>query len=204
MGSFLSIASSMSLRGRKKHVTAAIAEISRVSRCNATEVVELDEDVSEIFAEIYTRDAAEMDPRGSRDAVEISPRYIPEMQPRWRRDMYPRCSRDPCASPSYVAAQDSRLLSRLCLERDGVLVEIGARTDVTIDFEPLANVVHLKGENTLEARIEVEQLLAQARYARDMTEICARYVRDMREICPRYARDMREICPRIYLARMIG
>ena len=154
----------MSLRGRKKHVTAAIAEISRVSRCNATEIVELDEDVSE-----------------------ISPRCVPEMQPRYRRDIYPRLSRDPCASPSYVAAQDSRLLSRLCLERDGVLVEIGARTDVTIDFEPLANVVHLKGENTLEARIEVEQLLAQARYARDMTETCARYVRDMREICARYA-----------------
>ena len=102
-GSFLGISSSMSLRGRKKFIEAASAEISRISRLHDVEHLELD-------------------------------------------------------------GEDASLLARLCLDTETLLDELGERQKVKISFAPLEGTLTIRGEDTLEARIELRQMLAKERF----------------------------------------
>jgi len=105
-GSFLGISSSMSLRGRKKFVDAAAAEVRRIEREHATETLELTD-------------------------------------------------------------EDAELLSWLCLEADGAtpLESLQQQKAVRVTFSPTSGVVVFRGEDTIEARVELQELLAAERFS---------------------------------------
>ena len=99
---FLGISSSMSIRGRRKHVEAAMAEVTALSRKHQRE-------------------------------------------------------------ETVLLEEDAELLSRACLQDEGLLPGLEARFGVSILFEPLSNRIVFRGEGYLAAQIEVQHLLSQWR-----------------------------------------
>ena len=59
--------------------------------------------------------------------------------------------------------EDAELLSRACLQDEGLLPGLEARFGVSILFEPLSNRIVFRGEGYLAAQIEVQHLLSQWR-----------------------------------------
>merc|ERR1740130_268357 len=62
-----------------------------------------------------------------------------------------------------LSEDDSRLLSRLCLARDDLLGEVSERTSTGITFAPTENRLSFRGEDTVDARMEIQQLLDEER-----------------------------------------
>ena len=145
----ISIATSMTLRGRKKNVDAASAVIDDLSMKNLTEEVQLNDTVRDHHV----------------TATAARPMLLPQRQCCRSRAarLHAHAVRMLHKIHAVHAAQDADTLSALCMADEALLEVLAAKWDVSLDFEPRSGRITLRGEATVEAQREIRQLLKNER-----------------------------------------
>ena len=153
-GSYLGIATSLTVRGRRKHVEATIKEIELLNYAHAVETLELSDEQSRLLARLCLEGGSDPEAEGAADLAEGGSLHESE------GGSHPEAEGG-SESPPVEGGSEPPPAEGGSRPTDP-LSALGARTGVSVTFSPLANALTLRGEDTRTARSAILQLLDDA------------------------------------------
>ena len=187
-GSYLGIATSLTVRGRRKHVEATIKEIELLNYAHAVETLELSDEQSRLLARLCLEGGSDPEAEGAADLAEGGSLHESEggshpeaeggSEPQVEGGSHPEAeggsesppveggSEPPPAEggsePPPAEGGSEPPPAEGGSRPTDPLSALGARTGVSVTFSPLANALTLRGEDTRTARSAILQLLDDA------------------------------------------